>query len=173
VGKRDPRVSPIKLRGEDPVKPGDLVQKKFHEDGRIYPYWGSKSTGIPDPIDYMIDGECGIVVESLEPQVWKLSKELQDTNPSRNRGNHIRSTQIPHRGCLKHTPPPIGSLVQYQFGSSKIFGIITSVQPPPAFQNFYPKPALFSIEIMETGGRKSLWDIHELDLLTDKITIIQ
>jgi len=53
------------------VKPGDLVQKKFHGAVRIYPFpppWGSKSTGIPDPIDSMIDGECGIVVESLEPQ---------------------------------------------------------------------------------------------------------
>jgi len=66
------------------VKPGDLVQKKFHEDGRIYPYWGSKSTGIPDPIDYMIDGECGIVVESLEPQVWK-----RGSDPHNHRENRV------------------------------------------------------------------------------------
>lgn len=50
------------------MKQGDLVQKKFNHDGWIYPYWGSKGTGITEPIDFMIDGECGIVVESLEPQ---------------------------------------------------------------------------------------------------------
>jgi hypothetical protein len=70
-------------------------------------------------------------------------------------------------------PPPLGSLVLYHFGKSKVFGIITSVKPPPAFQNFYPKPALFSIEIMETDGIKTWWDIHELDLLTDKLQVIQ
>jgi hypothetical protein len=72
-----------------------------------------------------------------------------------------------------HTPPPIGSLIKYHFGNHLVFGIITSVKPPPAFQIFYPKPPLFSLEIMETDGRKTLWDIHESDLLTDKLQVIQ
>lgn len=68
------------------------------------------------------------------------------------------------------TPPPIGSLVQYSFGKSRIFGIIISVLPPPDINH---PPPLYTFEILEVNGRKTHLDIHELDILTDKLQVIQ
>ena len=79
--------------------------------------------------------------------------------------------QLPHRGCLNH--PPLGSLVLYHFGKSKVFGIITSITLPGEEQQFYPIPSLFTFEIMETDGIKTWWDIHESDLLNGKFQVIQ
>jgi len=69
-------------------------------------------------------------------------------------------------------PPPLGSLVLYHFGKSKVFGIITSIILGGEEQ-FYPIPSLFTLEIMETGGIKTWWDIHESDLLNGKFQVIQ
>lgn len=71
-------------------------------------------------------------------------------------------------------PPPIGSLVLYHFGKSKVFGIITSIILPGEEQPFYNGiPTLFTLEIMETGGIKTWWDIHESDLLNGKFQVLQ
>jgi len=67
-------------------------------------------------------------------------------------------------------PPPIGSLVLYHFGNSKVFGIITSITLPGEEQHI---PSLFTLEIMETGGRKTWWDIHKWDLLNGKFQVLQ
>jgi hypothetical protein len=70
-------------------------------------------------------------------------------------------------------PPPLGSLVLYNFGNSKVFGIITNIKTDPQELSYRYPPPIFSIEILETVGRKAWWDIHELDLLTDKLQVIQ
>jgi hypothetical protein len=69
-------------------------------------------------------------------------------------------------------PPPLGSLVLYRFGNSKVFGIITSITLPGEEQ-FYLIPSLFTLEIMETDGIKTWWDIHESDLLNGKFKVLQ
>lgn len=66
----------------------------------------------------------------------------------------------------------IGDLIHYRFGRSEIVGVV--VRKYVASRWAAPSTDyLFTMDVLESDGVTSPWDIYELDIVTDKLNVLQ
>lgn len=66
----------------------------------------------------------------------------------------------------------VGDLIHYQFGRSDIFGVV--IEKYIASRWAAPhSDYMFTIKILESDCTAGHWDIYEVDIVTDKLKVLQ
>lgn len=69
----------------------------------------------------------------------------------------------------------VGDFVRYEFGKRIVMGIVVekTVQGPKAsMREAFPK-YYYTIDIFESGGTKTSWDVYDCDIESGNLEILQ